>query len=76
MAQWITDSLGDPTIAADRAEPHIEHASQVVDNYAATFLAGGTACIGRLTTDVGLNGIELCGACENVGCDRRFHPAA
>jgi hypothetical protein len=73
VAQCIADSLGEPTFAADLAEPHIEHAPKVVDDDAAAFLPDGTAFIGRLTTDVGLNGIELRDAREHVGCAPNWH---
>jgi hypothetical protein len=56
VAQCIANSLGEATFAADLAEPHIEHAPKVIDDDAAAFLPDGKAFIGRLTTDVGLNG--------------------
>jgi len=71
VAQCIADSLGESPFAAELAEPHIEHAPKVVDDDAAAFLPDGTAFIGRLTTNVGLDGIELRDACEDIGCDRR-----
>ncbi len=66
MSQCIADSLGESPFAADLAEPHIEHAPKVVDDDAAAFLPDGTACIGRLTTNVGLDGIGLSDAWEDM----------
>lgn len=54
--------------AADRAEPHIEHASQILDNGVTAFLTADMACTYRPSKDLGLYGIV---PCEEVDRDRQ-----
>src|SRR5581483_1393653 len=55
----------------DRGELRFEPGLHGVDEGLALLLADGTSCVGRLTLDLGLDGIEVGDARERLAGDRR-----